>query len=84
MAVELSPGTIYAHLDDALTAASCLCGLDDKGATIYGTTERALACAESGEAYIVAVDVTQVGGKGWTVPPAPYRPIYTITRAGRG
>ena len=83
MAINLEPGTRYAHLDDALLAASCLCGLAATGATIYGTTEPMHADPKSGESYLVAVDCTRHDGSTWTAPIRPYEPIYTITHHGR-
>ena len=35
---SLEPGTIYAHIDDAVWAATCLCGLHPDGVTVYGTS----------------------------------------------
>lgn len=83
---SLEPGTVYAHLDDAVRAATCLCGLHEDGATVYGTADGKLtaqlseACLESGEAYVVVTKAVQRGGKTWDVPEAPYEPIYTITK----
>jgi hypothetical protein len=85
---SLEPGTIYSNLDDAMRAASCLCGLHANGATVYGTTDgletarAGAASLDSGEAYVVAVGIMdRITGKGWPVPPSPYEPIYTITKA---
>jgi hypothetical protein len=81
MILTIEPGTIYAHLDDALTAASCLCHLAPAGATIYGTTDPALADPASGEAYVIAIDVVQRGGAAWSVPTGgQWEPVYTLTR----
>jgi len=84
---SLASGTVYARLDDALRAASCLCGLAANGATIYGTTDgletarHGADCLATGEAYMVAVATMD---SAWPVPPSPFEPIYTITRkAGR-
>lgn len=82
----LEPGTIYAHIDEAVHAATCLCALHPKGATVYGTangveTARAgLDCFTSGEAYIVAIAAKNSKGETWAKPGAPYEPIYTITK----
>ena len=74
-----APNTIYATMDEAVSAACCLSSQHPKGATVYGTTVDVLF--DSGEAYIVAVDISQRGtGATWDVPSAPYEPIYTITR----
>ena len=80
MTASLEPGTIYAHLDDAVTAACCLCGLHKDGATVWGTTDTEHADTESGEAYIVATKAVQPRGTTWPDPPAPYEPVYTITK----
>lgn len=79
---SLSAGTIYANLDDAIRAATCLCGLHEDGATIYGTADGKLTaqlsaeCLESGEAYVVVVP----DGEWSLIPETPYEPIYTITK----
>ena len=81
---ELEPGTIYPSIDDAMRAASCLCGLDPKGATIYWATTGPDVVEASGEAYRVACPVTRADGSMWEAPSSTdYAPIYTITRAGR-
>lgn len=78
----LQPGTIYPTLDEAMQAASCLCGLDPAGATIYGTTTGPDVAEASGEAYIVACAAIRKDGSTWLAPTAAhYGPIYTITRA---
>lgn len=77
----LEPGHVYDRLEEAVTAATCLCHLHPAGATVYGTTDLREALTISGEAYIVATKAVQVGGARWAVPAAPYEPIYTITKA---
>lgn len=77
-----APGTHYANLDEAVNAACCLSSQHPNGATVYCTTEEVLF--ESGECYVVAVDITQRGtGKRWEIPSAPYEPTYTIIDAGK-
>lgn len=77
---SLEPGTVYARLDDALSAASCLSV--NGPATVYGTTEGPDVSPESEEAYRVSVKgCVRPDGSRWDVPPAPYAPIYTITHA---
>lgn len=77
----IEPGCIYPTIDDAMHAASCMCGQHPAGATIYGTTEGPDPDPDTGEAYIVVCQVDRVDGQTWrTIPPAPYEPIYTITR----
>ncbi len=78
-----APNTVYATMDEAVHAACCLSSQHPKGATVYCRTEGVLF--NSGEAYIVAVAITQRGtGATWDVPPSPYEPVYTITRAKGG
>ena len=78
---SLEPDTTYAHLDMAVWAACCLCGLDPAGATIYGTTDPVYADPDSGEAYRVVTAAVQRGGKRWTAPTDPaWTPTYTILR----
>lgn len=78
----LDPGSIYSHLDDAMRAASCLCGLAETGATIYGTTDPRLADPKTGEAYVIAVDTRRSDGSTWPAPKTDaFSPVYTITRA---
>ena len=75
-----APNAIYATMDEAVNAACCLSSQHPNGATVYCTTEGVLF--DSGEAYIVAVGITQRGtGATWDIPSAPYEPVYTITRA---
>ncbi|MCR4339543.1 MAG: hypothetical protein NUW01_06615 [Gemmatimonadaceae bacterium] len=76
----LEPGTIYAHLDDAVHAATCLCGLHRDGCTVYGTTQGPDVSPESGEAYRLACRCTRTDGSTWAVPSLPYEPVYTITK----
>ncbi len=76
----LAPGTRYATIDEAMHAASCLCHMHPKGATIYGTTDPAHVFKESEEAYIVAIAITRKDGRRWSVPAGPYEPVYTIIR----
>lgn len=79
----LSPGFIYSSIDDALHAASCLCNLHRDGATVYGTTEGPDIDPDTEEAYQVACASVRADGSTWPAPPAPYRPIYTITGHSR-
>ena len=81
MTASLEPGTVYAHLDDAVWAACCLCALHPDGATVWGTTDAKHADKSSGEAYIVATKAVQRGGAAWSAPTDPaWSPVYTITR----
>lgn len=79
----LNPGTIYPTIDEALHAASCLCGLDPAGATIWGATIGHIATA-TGEAYQIECASVRADGSTWAAPvSADYAPVYTITRRGR-
>lgn len=77
---DLAPGTIYPSLDQALRAASCLCGEAPSGATIYGTTAGPHVDPATGEAYRIAVACVRADGTTWEAPPPPYTPVYTVTR----
>jgi len=69
----MNPGTIYAHLDEAIHAASCLSVLHANGATVCGARDL----------YIVTLDASVVQrGTGLTWAPIDgFTPIYTITQA---
>lgn len=74
--LTLQPGAVYHDLDAALTAASCLCGLSEAGATIYG---RVVGLEEE---YRVAVLAERPDGSRWDAPSGDdWAPVYTITRA---
>lgn len=79
----LDPGTVYSKLDDAMLAASCLCGLHPEGSTIYVTTDLQHADPSTGEAYVIANRCNRSDGSTWPVPNAPFYPVYTITKATR-
>lgn len=76
---SLEPGTVYHDLDEAMHAASCMSSQHQDGATVYGTTSGPDLAEPDGEAYRIAVKCVRRDGSTWAVPPAPYRPIYTIT-----
>lgn len=85
MTNTLDPGTVYPTIDEAMRAASCLCGLDPAGATIWGATTGPDIDPATGEAYVISLDHSTQRRTGATWPaPGPdtpwYQPIYTITR----